>query len=165
MRFLVMQSWKPVVGLKPSYYVYFQYNFPAETFKEMHARMEAVARSPAASLFTAYSWKGEAHDAKEIVLMIENWSKVLLFRSSCPLKLVLLKTYVVRSDSSKMSTTACRIVQKECFFGESDTSETLKVKSLHDLAVSQAKENCCILGQCDNTFWLLAGENLNYSSV
>uniref|UniRef100_M1D3U3 Uncharacterized protein n=1 Tax=Solanum tuberosum TaxID=4113 RepID=M1D3U3_SOLTU len=55
--------------------------------------MEAVVRSPAASLFTAYSWKGEAHDAKEIVLMIENWSKVLLFRSSCPLKLVLLKSY------------------------------------------------------------------------
>lgn len=59
----------------------------------MHAIMEAVVRSPAASLFTAYSWKGEAHDAKEIVLMIENWSKVLLFRSSCPLKLVLLKSY------------------------------------------------------------------------
>uniref|UniRef100_A0A3Q7J0E7 Uncharacterized protein n=1 Tax=Solanum lycopersicum TaxID=4081 RepID=A0A3Q7J0E7_SOLLC len=52
---------------------------PAETFKEMHSRTEAVARSPAASLFTAYSWKGEAHDAKEIVLMIDNWSEVLLF--------------------------------------------------------------------------------------
>lgn len=40
----------------------------------MHARTEAVARSPAASLFTAHSWKGEAQtadnqnkdDAKEI---------------------------------------------------------------------------------------------------
>ncbi|KAL3330003.1 hypothetical protein AABB24_034054 [Solanum stoloniferum] len=48
------------------------------------------------------------------------------------------------SDSSKVSTGACRILQK-CIFGESDTGAATKVKSLRNLAYDITQRNTALM--------------------